>query len=160
GGNSRAMSGTLLSIGHGYTAQALARVLIPRGWTIIGTTRSADRAAIIRAAGVETVAWPVDDMPSLLARATHLLSSVAPTEAGDPVLLRHSRAIADAAPRLHWAGYLSTTAVYGDHGGGWVDEKTPLAPTTGRGRQRVEAERAWLSLAARSGLPVHIFRLA
>ncbi|MGB2892648.1 MAG: SDR family oxidoreductase, partial [Albidovulum sp.] len=57
-------------------------------------------------------------------------------------------------------GYLSTTGVYGDHGGGWVDEGTPLLPTTTRGRQRLLAEEQWQALAARSGLPLHIFRLA
>jgi nucleoside-diphosphate-sugar epimerase len=69
-------------------------------------------------------------------------------------------AIADAAPHIAWAGYLSTTGVYGDHGGGWVDEDTPLTASTRRGEMRVEAEAAWRALAERSGLPLHIFRLA
>ncbi len=61
---------------------------------------------------------------------------------------------------LAWLGYLSTTGVYGDHQGGWVGESTPLAPSTRRGRWRMEAEAAWQALAAETGLPLHIFRLA
>jgi nucleoside-diphosphate-sugar epimerase len=154
------MAGTLLSFGHGYSARALARRLIPEGWTVIGTTRTAEKAERLRAEGVEPLVWPGADLRAALARATHLLSSVAPTEAGDPVLLAAADAIAGAAPHIDWAGYLSTTGVYGDHAGGWVDETTPLAASTRRGEMRVEAEAAWRALAERSGLPLHIFRLA
>ncbi len=65
-----------------------------------------------------------------------------------------------AAPNLRWIGYLSTTAVYGDHGGGWVDETTPLTPATKRGEWRVAAERAWQDFARKQSLNLHIFRLA
>lgn len=57
-------------------------------------------------------------------------------------------------------GYLSTTGVYGDHDGGWIDEMTPLEPTTRRGKVRLMAERQWQAIAGASGLPLHIFRLA
>lgn len=154
------MAKTLLSLGHGYSADALARRLLPEGWTVIGTTRSPDKAARLAARGVEPLVWPGADLRPALARATHLLTSVAPTEAGDPVLLAAADAIAEAAPHIEWAGYLSTTGVYGDHAGGWVDEATPLTASTRRGEMRVEAEAAWRALADRSGLPLHIFRLA
>lgn len=147
------MTGTLLSLGHGYSAQALARLLIPQGWTVIGTTRSPDRADALRAKGVQPVLWPGDLAPAL-ARATHLLSSIAPDDRGDPALRVLGPQIAGAP--LRWAGYLSTTGVYGDHQGGWVDEATPLTPSTRRGIQRVQAEAEWQAL----GLPLHIFRLA
>jgi len=154
------MPGTLLSLGHGYSASALGRVLLGQGWRVIGTTRSADRAAHLAAQGVETRIWPGSDLTADLAEATHLLSSVAPGPGGDPVIALLGDAIARAAPHIAWAGYLSTTGVYGDHGGGWVDETTPLAPTTRRGAARAAAEAEWRALAARSGLPLHIFRLA
>jgi nucleoside-diphosphate-sugar epimerase len=144
---------TLLSIGHGYSAQALARLLIPQGWTVIGTTRSAARAEAFRAAGVEPLLLPGPLAPAL-ARASHILTSVSPDAAGDPILRDHSAELAAARPV--WAGYLSTTAVYGDHQGGWVDEDTPLTPSTERGAARVQAEADWAAL----GLPLHIFRLA
>jgi nucleoside-diphosphate-sugar epimerase len=147
------MTGTLLSLGHGYSARALAHRLIPQGWRIIGTTRSAAQADALRAEGVEPLVWPAD-LTKALARSTHLLSSIAPDAMGDPALRLYRSQIA-AAP-LRWAGYLSTTGVYGDHRGGWVDETTPLTPTTQRGAQRVQAEAEWQSL----GLSLHIFRLA
>lgn len=144
---------TLLSLGHGYSAQALARLLIPQGWRVIGTTRNPANAATLRAQGVEPVLWQ-DDLSDVLAQSSHLLSSIAPDESGDPVLRRYAAQIANAP--LHWVGYLSTTAVYGDHQGGWVDETTPLMPTTARGAARVAAEQAWSA----PGVPLHIFRLA
>ncbi len=154
------MSGTLLTFGHGYTAAALARRLVPKGWRVLGTTRHDDKAAALRDAGVEPLVWPGEDPLPALSRASHLLISAAPGERGDPVLAELRDAIAAEAERLDWAGYLSTTGVYGDHDGAWVDETTPLAPTTRRGLARVEAEGAWQALARESGLPLHIFRLA
>jgi nucleoside-diphosphate-sugar epimerase len=147
----RAMS-TLLSLGHGYSARALALRLIPTGWRIIGTTRDPAKAGALRADGVEPLLWPTD-LGAALTEATHILASAAPDGSGDPFL----QALPGiASSRAGWVGYLSTTGVYGDHRGGWVDETTPLTPMSDRGRQRVLAERQWLA----TGLPVHIFRLA
>ncbi len=148
---------TLLSFGHGYSAQALARRLLPQGWRVIGTTRRAEKAAALTAHGVEGVVWPGSDLTWALDAATHVLTSAAPDGEGDPVL-RHLRdGIAARAGRFAWVGYLSTTGVYGDNAGGWVDEDSPLTPATERGRARVAAEAEW---AAIPGLPLHIFRLA
>ena len=144
---------TLLSLGHGYSAQVLARRLIPLGWHVIGTSRAPERAEALRQTGVEVLNWPGDLAPAL-ARATHILVSAAPDANGDPFLATHRTAIALAKPQ--WVGYLSTTAVYGDHQGGWDDETTPLNPSSARAVQRVLAERQWGSL----GQPVHVFRLA
>lgn len=152
------MNTTLLSVGHGYSAAALARRL--GGWRIIGTTRRAEKAERLRAAGTEPMIWPGEDLRPAIAEASHLLISVAPDETGDPVLRDLADAIGDAAPQLRWVGYLSTTGVYGDHAGGWVDETTALTPSTRRGRARVLAESQWQALADRTGLPLHIFRLA
>ena len=152
------MNTTLLSVGHGYSAAALARRL--GGWRIIGTTRRAEKAERLRAAGTEPIIWPGEDLRPAIAAASHLLISVAPDETGDPVLRDLADAIGDAAPQLRWVGYLSTTGVYGDHAGGWVDETTALTPSTRRGRARVLAESQWQALADRTGLPLHIFRLA
>ena len=149
---------TLLSLGHGYSAAALAARLLPQGWRVIGTTRS--RAAEVAATGVRAVIWPGTDIRPALAEATHLLVSAGPDAGGDPVLRALGPEIVAAAGRLDWVGYLSTTGVYGDHGGGWVDEATPLTPTTRRGQWRVAAEAGWRGLAAEVGLPLHIFRLA
>lgn len=151
------MTQTLLSFGHGYSARALARRLLPLGWTIYGTTRSAEKADALRAAGVTPVLFPGDDVAPLLSEVRHVLVSAGPTEDGDPVLRDLKEAIAAAAPDLDWVGYLSTTGVYGDHQGGWVDESTPLTPSTRRGQWRKDAEEAWRAIPE---LPLHIFRLA
>lgn len=143
---------TLLSLGHGYSARAFAHLLVSLGWRVIGTTRSATKAEAFRAEGVEPLLWPGDLGPAL-AEATHILASAAPDGQGDPFL----RAVPDLArSKAAWVGYLSTTGVYGDHQGGWVDEISPLTPASERGRQRVVAESQWRA----TGLPVHIFRLA
>ncbi len=153
------MTGTLLSLGHGYSARALARLLIPQGWHVIGTTRREEAAARLAAEGVEPLVWPGTPLAPALGRASHLLSSIPPGEDGDPVLAAEAEALR-AAGHLAWVGYLSTTGVYGDHAGGWVDESTPPAPSTRRGRARLKAETAWAELCAAAGLPLAIFRLA
>jgi nucleoside-diphosphate-sugar epimerase len=143
---------TLLSLGHGYSARALANRLVPQGWRVIGTTRDPAKADVLRAEGVEPLLWPGDLGPAL-DQATHILCSAAPDATGDPFL---NAVPGIAGSTAGWVGYLSTTGVYGDHRGGWVDETTPLTPNSDRGRQRVLAETQWRA----TGLPVHIFRLA
>jgi len=147
------MTGTLLSLGHGYSARALGARLIADGWRVLGTTRNPATARALRAAGVEPVLWP-DEVAAAIGAATHLLTSIAPDAAGDPVLRAFGPAL--GAHRWAWVGYLSTTGVYGDRQGGWVDETTPPAAGRGRSQARVQAEAAWLA----TGMPVHVFRLA
>ena len=149
------MTKTLLSFGHGYSARALTKLLDPT-WRVIGTTRSEDKAVTMLSEGTEPRIWPGANLTPALDAATHLLVSAGPNEAGDPVLSQLRDEIAARRDQYEWVGYLSTTGVYGDHQGGWVDENTPLSPSTKRGQMRVDAEADWQSL----GLPLHIFRLA
>jgi len=150
----------LFCFGLGYSAAALARRLSAEGWQVTGTCRDQARALELQRFGVTPVLFdrthPIGDLDRQLASATHLLSSVPPDEIGDPVLDTHGAAIAAASPRMAWIGYLSTTGVYGDRGGDWVDETSALDPSGPRGQRRLAAERAWL------GLPqaAHLFRLA
>ena len=148
----------LVVLGHGYSAGFLTRLLVPQGWTVTGTTR--DDPARVASAGAQPLLWPGDEtaIRTELARADAILVSAGPGPEGDPALRDFAEAIAASPAR--WLGYLSTTGVYGDHGGGWVDETTPLTPSTRRGHERVAAEAAWQRLAADHGLPLHIFRLA
>lgn len=148
----------MLVFGHGYTAGYLTPLLRARGWTVAGTTRG-DPDRLV-AAGATPLAWPGDPaaLRRALAAADVILVSVAPGSQGDPVLAEFADDLARATPR--WLGYLSTTAVYGDRAGGWVDEESDLNPSTDRARARVEAETAWRDLAQEHGLPLHIFRLA
>ena len=133
----------MMIFGLGYTSGRLAARLRRMGWEV-GATR--------RPAGAEALAY--DDRDNVLraiASATHILSSVPPAGEGDPVLTHYGDAIA-RAPAL-WTGYLSSTGVYGDTGGAWVDESAPIGG--GRRSARVEADRAWQALRG----DVHIFRL-
>jgi nucleoside-diphosphate-sugar epimerase len=151
------MHGRFFLFGLGFSGRVIARRLVEAGWSVAGTTRSGemiDGGEVID--GIETFAFDRDHpLPEhALAGVTHVLSSVPPDRMGDPVL----DLMAAALGRLdiRWAGYLSTTGVYGDHGGGWVDEDTPTMPNVERSCRRVAAERQWRD----SGLPVHLFRLA
>jgi nucleoside-diphosphate-sugar epimerase len=126
----------MLIFGLGYTAQYLARHLLREGWEVLSTGRAGSMA--------------FDDSASVrlaLDRATHVLSSVPPMADGDPVQRHYGDALraSDA-----WLGYLSSTGVYGDAGGAWVDES---APVQGRRTNRNEADLKWLEMGAR------IFRL-
>ncbi len=155
------MTHHMLFLGLGYVAGHLARRLRERGWRISGTSRDVEGLGRIESQGWR--AWLFDGTEALPQEAwegvTHVLSSIPPEEAGDPVLVRLGGDLARRAQTIRWAGYLSTVGVYGDHGGAWVDEETPPAPVSDRGRRRLKAERAWLDLHARTGLPVHVFRL-
>ena len=147
-----------LILGHGYTAGFLTPLLRAGGWQVAGTTR-ADPGRV-RAAGASPLLWPGEDgaIREAIAGADAILISAGPDQRGDPALADFAADFARARPR--WLGYLSTTGVYGDRNGGWVDEDSALTPTTRRGRDRVAAEQAWQQLAAEHGLPLHIFRLA
>ena len=150
---------TLLSLGHGYSAAALARRLIPQGWRVLGTARRPEALEAMAAEGVTPRPWPGTPLAGLLGEATHLLTSIPPGRDGDPVLATEAEALAGAR-HLAWAGYLSTTGVYGDTGGGWVDEDTPPAPSLPRTAARTAAEDGWREACARAGVPLAVFRLA
>lgn len=133
----------LLIFGLGYSASVLAARLRAWGWHVAGTSR----------AGASGTLRFDDDAAVLaeLARATHVLSSVPAEDGGDPVLERYGTALSEwGAVSRAWLGYLSSTGVYGDADGAWVDEHAPL---NGRRPHRIAADRAWQALGAR------VFRL-
>jgi nucleoside-diphosphate-sugar epimerase len=152
----------LFCFGLGYSAEATARRLVASGFAVRGTSRSGDGAARSRAAGFQTEIFdgtqPGSGVVQALSGATHVLLSIAPGEAGDPVLLHHADDLA-RAESVRWIGYLSTIGVYGDAGGAWVDEETAARPGSARASRRIEAETAWRGFASRTGKRVQIFRL-
>jgi hypothetical protein len=147
-------AGKLLCFGLGYTARALAGRLAGEGWSVTSTTREASACCDVRRFDRD---HPLP--PDAFAGISHILVSIPPDAAGDLVLNLHRDDIA-GLPALTWLGYLSTTGVYGDRAGGWVDEGSELRPSGARGRRRVAAETDWLDLWRRHGVPAHIFRLA
>jgi nucleoside-diphosphate-sugar epimerase len=151
---------SLLIFGMGYTARALLDAW-PADWPrdVTVTTRSREKARALARKGLTARIFPGDDVSADLARARRILITAGPEQGHDPVLARLRDEFAHAA-HPDWVGYLSTTGVYGDRGGAWVDEDTPLRPTSARGEARVTAEEEWRALHRDHGLPVHVFRLA
>lgn len=152
----------LLCIGLGFSAAVLAARLAAKGWAVTATSRSQAGVTAIEALGYR--GFRFDGQTPLPAVAfdsvTHAVISAPPDAGGDPVLRLNASDFAARAAQFHWIAYLSTTGVYGDHGGGIVTEDTPLTPNTARGHNRVTAETQWLDLWRTHRLPVHVFRLA
>ncbi|MCB1532774.1 MAG: SDR family oxidoreductase [Alphaproteobacteria bacterium] len=154
----------LFCFGYGYTSDYLGHELEKfDAWALAGTTRDNDKRARLRERGVEAHIFdyqhPLADPSVILKGVTHLLISTPPEDEGDPSFNMHAQDILKI-PSLEWVGYLSTTGVYGNRDGEWVDESDETIPSSQRGSKRLKAEEQWLSLQKDEGLPVHIFRLA
>jgi nucleoside-diphosphate-sugar epimerase len=151
----------LFCFGFGYSAEALARRLSARTSALAGTRTNVGEGPVPLGARLANFKGDAasDEVGALLNHATHVLVSVPPDLEGD-VVLRHYRDNLAAMPDLAWVGYLSTVGVYGDSGGQWVDEASPLKPTSERSLRRVQAERAWLAFGRATGRRVEVFRLA
>ncbi|HET8728536.1 MAG TPA: SDR family oxidoreductase [Alphaproteobacteria bacterium] len=153
----------LFCFGLGYSALHLADRLIAEGWEVAGTCRTEAKQAMLSRRGIETHLFdrgrPLDDAGAAFGGTTHLLSAVPPDGEGDPVLDHHGADLARLRG-LAWVGYLSTTSVYGDRAGGWVDEESARHPMGPRGRRRAAAEDGWLALWRDCGVPAHLFRLS
>lgn len=153
----------LFCLGYGYVAAALAEAVMREGWRCAGTCRDEEKCRTLCVGEVELFkmarGFPLQKCNEAFAGATHILVSVPPDTEGDLVLDLHGGDI-ELLNRVKWIGYLSTTGVYGNRDGHWVDEWTPICPTSERGRRRAEAESKWLDLGRRTGIPVHVFRLA
>jgi len=153
----------LFCFGYGYSCDYLGHELAAQGWQIAGTTRNVEKRETLKARGVDTHLFdyecPLPDPLYTLKDVTHLVISTPPGDEGDPTFLMHADDILKLE-NLQWVGYLSTTGVYGDRNGGWVDESSEIRPNNQRGSRRLQAEEQWLSLVKSYNLPVHIFRLA
>lgn len=153
----------LFCFGLGFTALTLTARLGRQDWRVTGTATTSAGCTAITARGHRAVlfdgAQTGADVREALAEATHVLVSVPPGEAGDPVLRWHANDLA-AAPRVGWIGYLSTVGVYGDWQGEWVDENSPTRPVSRRSRWRLAAEHTWFAFGRQSAKRVQIFRLA
>lgn len=144
----------LLILGCGYTGTYLAHLALNQGVVVSATTRSGESDLTPCYAFCCTATEKVLPPPAAWAGVTHVLSSIPPTEQGaDPVVTCLLPHLEQAG--LEWFGYLSTTGVYGDTQGDWVDERTPTNATNERSQHRVAAEAAFLN----AQLPTHIFRL-
>ena len=154
----------LVILGFGYSSRAFAADYKRRCASLVVTARSEDKIARLQREGWDALAFRggealSEPLRQVLEEATDLLISIPPDEQGDPVLM----ALASggiAMPNVRRVIYLSTVGVYGDHGGGWVDEESALNPGSARARYRVDAEKAWTVNAQNSGYDLGIFRLS
>ena len=157
--------GHLFCFGLGYSAAKLSVKLACKGWTISGTSRSEEKAFTQRERGYKMHVFDGDyyDGSNWFEGVTHVIVSVppglGPAPKGDPILAHFSSRLKQL-PALKWLGYLSTTGVYGNTEGAWVDESSPLKAEVARSKRRMEAEESWQELASLYDLPLHIFRLA
>jgi nucleoside-diphosphate-sugar epimerase len=147
-------AGHLLIFGLGYSGAAIGEAALAAGFKVTGTSRRADLQAPPSIALV-----PFDEAAPAIATATHIVPTAAPAEAGDPALARYATEIM-AAPDLRWIGFLSSTGVYGDRGGDWVDERSEARPTSLRARARRAAEEQWAAIGSARAVPVDLIRLA
>ncbi len=154
----------LFIFGLGYSATAIAAEARNHGWSVTGTVREADKIGPLKDAGIDTALFTGGDLPVAVAdklrMADHLLVSIPPGDAGDPVVSGFARHLDADGRRPTRITYLSSLSVYGDFGGQWIDEDANTAPTSKRGIQRLKAEMAWQDLGRRHGIPVDILRLA
>jgi nucleoside-diphosphate-sugar epimerase len=158
------MDVNLFIFGVGYSGTAIAAEL--RGFAAYtsGTVRAPRSGAVPQNASVAPLLFDgssaTDAVAAALHRTTHLVTTIAPSGAGDPVLRCCHALIVDAMPALQWIAYLSTTGVYGDHGGDWVNETSACRPASPRSVRRLEVEEEWQQVAALRGVPLAVLRLS
>ena len=147
----------LFCFGMGFTAKALVQKLPNSEWDFSGTFRPALKNNSLLGLKLlpfdGTQATP--DIEVALSKTTHLLVAIPPQPSGDVVLQNYGSKIKECK-NLEWIGYISSTGVYGDTGGEWVDETSLLQPETELNFIRVKAEEEWLK--GRHGYPVMVFR--
>jgi len=155
--------GNLFCFGLGFSSQALARRLISKDWAVSGTCRDSKLKEPIKKLGISVYSYDGIQASSkiydAIRKATHLLISIPPQTSGDVVLEQFGPDILNWN-HLKWIGYISSTGVYGDAKGGWVNETSALNPLTSLSFRRIEVESSWLEYYRDYGLPVMIFRCA
>lgn len=150
--------------GAGYSARAFSRLMTGEAERIDGTTRNEQNFPLLEKSGIAPIIFDGEtaspDLIDRLAKSTHVVISISPRESGDPSLAIVEDALRRPGNTIRWIGYLSTVGVYGNHDGNWIDETAPLAPTSRRSLERVEAESAWGALSECHGTPVALLRLS
>jgi len=139
----------ILCFGFGFSASYLAKIM--KQWEFIGTSRTAKQGRLIF-----NQTTPLPD--TIIQQASHVLFSIPPDENGDLAFRLHHKQIA-SSPNLKWAGYLSTSGVYGDCKSNWIDETAPPNPISTQAKRRLNAEQQWGNLFANSKINFQIFRL-
>lgn len=151
-------------LGAGYSALAFARLMADNSQSIIGTTRRTENFASLEKAGIEPILFngesPQPGLLAALSNATHIVTSIAPHQNGDPAFPLVEAVLNRPGNSISWIGYLSTVGVYGDHQGRWVDENTACNPLSQRSIERLQAEQSWETLGQQFNVPVARLRLS
>lgn len=153
------MNKKAIIFGNGYVSKFLIQKLNVLGWTIYCTSRKIALEKPVKTENVTIINFLDPNLPSIIKSSNILLSTVPPDrEMIDPVLRRYADII--SKQQFDWIGYLSSTSVYGNHDGAWVDEETECKPSNEKSTIRLLAEKQWLDLYFKYNLQVHIFRLS
>ncbi|MCH9770356.1 MAG: SDR family oxidoreductase [Gammaproteobacteria bacterium] len=155
------MINKILMIGYGYTAQYFSSILLKHDISVRATTRDGDKIKQWAGSPIKLILLKPNEYPINITGYNYILISAPPnTDGSDPIIESLKNQLIEHKNEIQWIGYLSSTSVYGDHKGKWVDEKSmPITPGE-RGIRRLKAENIWMSLFENHSLPVHIFRLA
>jgi nucleoside-diphosphate-sugar epimerase len=153
------MSKKAFIFGYGYVSSFLCKELEGLGYLVFSTSRSIDIGCKKIEGNLTLINFDDPIVSSILKESSILLSSVPPSEDSDPVLDKYENDICNSS-NLEWLGYLSSTSVYGNHNGAWVNEDTICRPSTSKSKIRLDCENRWLNLYEAKNLPVSIFRLS
>ena len=151
----------LFCFGLGFSGKALSLSLLKEGWKVSGTTRDPKKLEVLSQEGFDVYFFPDEEclIEEQLFSATHILVTIPPKVEGDIVFNRYQDILIQAR-NLQWLGYVSSTGVYGDHKGKWVDETSELMVVDERNKLRLMAENQWRELDRKGKIGVHIFRPA
>lgn len=150
----------VLVLGLGYSGRHVAALLQAQGVACSGTVREPEAAPDDGVVRHRLVAGqPVDDaLREAIRSAEAVICTVPPDDAGDPALRLVAEALR-ASTVLRWVGYLSSTAVYADREGGWIDESSVADAVDDTARRRLLAEAQWRGFARDKGVASAVFRL-
>ena len=151
----------LLIFGFGYTAKFICQKFSKKNWEVFCTTRFKEKAKEIKSLNATPIFFDDEEkIESVLSKNSYILSTAPPENSKDPVVENYGHLLKKNSERVKWAGYLSTTSVYGDKKGEWVTEDTELEPNLERSISRVAAENSWIKLGENLLIKTVIFRLA
>ncbi|GFQ05500.1 protein yeez [Phtheirospermum japonicum] len=152
-------------LGMGFVGQFFASDLKNKAWVVSGSCTSVAKKKKLEELGYQAFVFdandPQQEILEIVKHHTHLVVSIPPLKGlGDP-LLRHKGLVESILKdgKLRWLVYLSSTSVYGDCGGAWVDEDYPLQPSSELARARLAAEEEWLCVGRNLGISAQVFRL-
>ena len=157
------MKKKLFCFGMGYVASFFSEKLASIGWSISTTCRLKEKQVQLKKKGFDAFLISsnsfVSNLEKILEDVTHILVSIPPYDDGDPVI-KHYKKQVSSMKNLEWIAYLSSTGVYGNHNGEWINEKTKPLPTNTRGKRRLLAEKQWLDAFENHNISMNIFRLS